>query len=66
MELYDKIRARLKGSAEEKKRREEILKAILDTFQQGSPEAVTDAMKSWLDDLEKELKKKLDALAKKL
>lgn len=66
MELYEKIRARLNGSAEEKKRREEILQGILDTFQQGGPSAVTDAMKSRLDEMERELKKKLDALKKKL
>jgi hypothetical protein len=66
MELYDKIRARLKGSAEEKKRREEILKYILDTFRQGSPETVMNAMKSRLDDMEKQLTEKLVALKKKL
>lgn len=66
MDLYEKIRARLKGSAEEKKRREEILQHILNIFQQGSPEAVTNALKKRLDEMEKSLKEKLDALERKL
>ena len=66
MELYDKIRARLKGSAEEQNRREEILRAILRTMKEGGPEAVTGAMKHRLDEKERELKEKLDALKKKL
>lgn len=66
MELYDKIRMKLKGGPEEKKRREEILNGILDTFRQGGPEAVTDAMKNRLDGMERELKEKLDALQEQL
>ena len=52
MELYDEIRARMKGSAEEKTRREETLKCILDAFRQGGTEAVTAALKSRLDEME--------------
>jgi hypothetical protein len=66
MELYDKVRARLKGSAEAKIRREKMLDAILRTFQQGGPEAVTAALKSRLDEMERDLKEKLTALQKKL
>ena len=66
MELYEKIRARVKGSAEEKERRDTILSAVLSTFQQGGPEAATDFMKSRLDEMEKKLKEKLEALKKKL
>lgn len=66
MDLHEKIRARLKGSAEEKRLHEEILKGILNTFRQGGPEAVTDAMKRRLDQMEQDLKEKLNALEKKL
>ncbi len=66
MELHEKIRARLKGPADERKRREEILGAILRTAKEGGPEAVTATMKSRLDDMERTLKEKLDALKKKL
>ena len=66
MELHDKIRAKLKGGAEEKKRRDEILDAILRTAKEGGSEAVTDAMKSRLDKMERELNENLTALKKKL
>jgi hypothetical protein len=66
MELREKIRAKLKGSAVDKNRREEILDEILRTFQQGGPEAATAAMKRRLDDFERELGYKLTALRKKL
>jgi hypothetical protein len=66
MDYYEQIRTSLKSRAEEKNRREEILKNILDTFRQGGAEAVTGAMKSRLDEMEEELKEKLDALKKML
>ena len=66
MDLSDKVRAKLKGTAEEKERREKILSAILRTFQQGGSEAVTAAMKARLDDMERKLGDKLGALKKKL
>jgi hypothetical protein len=66
MELQDKIRARLQGTAEAKKRREELLGEVLETFHQGGSKAVTTALNRRLDEMERELNKKLDAVREKL
>jgi hypothetical protein len=63
---FDKIQAKLRGNAEEKKRREQILAGILRSMEQGGSETVRADLESRLEAMKQELDEKLAALRKKL
>jgi hypothetical protein len=64
MELHEKLQAKLKGSAEERKRREEILEGILRTAKEGGPEAVMAPLKNRLLQMKVALDERLHFLRK--
>ena len=60
------VRQSLQGGPEEKKRRRELLDAILDAFATGGPEESTGVLKQRMSELETELAGKIEALKEKL
>ncbi len=66
MDLLAKFRSCLKGTSEEKNRREEILAAILEAFEKEGQEGATSALKQRMKKLEEDFNHKLTQLEEKL
>lgn len=62
MSQFDVIRKHLTGTSDEQRRREEILRALLDAFARGGAEAIATDLEDRLDALDRACDEKLQAL----